>query len=36
MMSIKDLVKVCVARHEDVVRKLTDFALGKGAFYGSD
>lgn len=36
MLSIKDLVKVCVAKHAEVVRKLSDFALGKGAFYGAD
>ena len=36
MLSIKDLVKVVVARHQAVVQKLTDFALGKGAFYGAD
>lgn len=36
MLSIKDLVKVSVARHADVVRKLTDFALGKKTFYSSD
>lgn len=31
MMSIKDCVKVVVARHNAMVRRLTDFALGKGA-----
>jgi predicted transcriptional regulator len=36
MLSIKDLVKVVVAKHNIVVRKLTDFALGKSAFYSSD
>jgi CBS domain-containing protein len=36
MLSIKDLVKVVVAKHQAVVQKLTDFALGKGAFYGAD
>lgn len=36
MLSIKDLVKVTVAKHSAMVRKLTDFALGKKAFYSSD
>jgi CBS domain-containing protein len=36
MLSIKDLCKVVVSRHDAVVRKLTDFALGKGAFYGAE
>jgi CBS domain-containing protein len=36
MLSIKDLVKVVVSKHDAVVRKLTDFALGKGAFFGAD
>lgn len=36
MLSIKDLIKVVVAKHTEVVKKLTDFALGKGAFYGAD
>lgn len=36
MLSIKDLVKVTVAKHEEVVNKLYNLALGKGAFYGSE
>jgi CBS domain-containing protein len=36
MLSIKDLVKMVVVRHNIVVRKLTDFALGKSVFYSSD
>ena len=36
LLSIKDLVKEVVAQHKDLVQKLTDFAIGKGAFYGSD
>lgn len=36
MLSIKDLVKVTVAKHREVVKRLSDFALGKGAFYGND
>lgn len=36
MLSIKDLVKVCVAKHQEVVKRLSDFALGKGAFFGTD
>ena len=33
MMSIKDCVKVVVSRHNTVVKKLTDFALGKKLYY---
>jgi len=36
MLSVKDLVKEIVAQHKEVVQRLTDFAIGKGAFYGSD
>ena len=36
MMSIKDCVKVVVARHNIVVKKLTDFALGKKMYYSSE
>jgi len=36
LLSIKDLVKEIVAQHKEVVQRLTDFAIGKGAFYGSD
>jgi CBS domain-containing protein len=31
MLSIKDLVKVTVAKHDAIVRKLTSYALGDGA-----
>jgi len=36
MLSIKDLVKVVLARNLDVIEKLTNLAIGKGANYGSD
>lgn len=33
MLSVKDLVKVVLARHNAVVQKLTDFALGQKSYY---
>lgn len=36
MFSIKDLCKCVVERHSEVVERLTNFATGKGAFFGSD
>ena len=36
MISIKDLVKTLVQEKEKTIRVLSDFALGKGGFFGSD
>jgi CBS domain-containing protein len=36
MLSVKDLVKCVVAKHQELVSRLTDFGTGKGAFFGSE
>ena len=36
LFSIKDLCKCVVAKHNEVVQRLTDFGVGKGAFFGSE
>lgn len=36
MISIKDLIKEINIKNHDIIAKLTDFKLGKGAYFGSD
>jgi hypothetical protein len=36
MFSVKDLCKCVVAKHTEVVERLTNFGVGKGAFFGSE
>jgi len=36
MISIKDLVKEVMKDKNDIITRLTDFKLGKGAYFGSD
>jgi hypothetical protein len=36
MISIKDLVKTVVQEKEKTIKVLSNFALGKGAFFGSE
>jgi CBS domain-containing protein len=36
MISIKDLVATVVSEKEKTIKVLSDFALGKGGYYGSD
>lgn len=36
LFSVKDLCKCVVAKHEEVVQRLKDFGVGKGAFFGSE
>uniref|UniRef100_A0A6C0B945 CBS domain-containing protein n=1 Tax=viral metagenome TaxID=1070528 RepID=A0A6C0B945_9ZZZZ len=36
MISIKDLIKEIIKKNDDTVTRLSDFKVGKGAFYGSE
>jgi CBS domain-containing protein len=36
LISIKDLIKEINIKNHDIIAKLTDFKLGKGAYFGSD
>lgn len=36
LISIKDLFKAQLEQNQDVIKRLTNFNLGKGAFYGSE
>jgi signal-transduction protein with cAMP-binding, CBS, and nucleotidyltransferase domain len=36
MISIKDLTKQVVKGNNETIARLSDFALGKGAFFGSE
>jgi CBS domain containing-hemolysin-like protein len=36
MISIKDLVKEVMKDKNDIITRLTDFKLGKGAYFGSE
>lgn len=36
MISVKDLIKEINIKNHDIIAKLTDFKLGKGAYFGSD
>ncbi len=36
MISIKDLVKEVNRTNQDIITKLSDFKIGKGAFFGSE
>lgn len=36
MISIKDLIKEIMKNNKDIITRLNDFNLGKGAFFGSE
>jgi CBS domain-containing protein len=36
MISIKDLIKEVNRKNQDIITKLSDFKIGKGAFFGSE
>jgi predicted transcriptional regulator len=36
MISIKDLIKEIMKKNDDVVTRLSDFKMGKGAYFGSE
>lgn len=36
MISIKDLIKEIIKKNDDTITRLSDFKLGKGAFFGSE
>ena len=36
MISIKDLIKAVMKDNQEVITRLSDFNLGKGAFFGSE
>lgn len=36
MLSIKDLIKETMQGHKETVTRLSDFGLGRGAFFGSE
>jgi predicted transcriptional regulator len=36
MISIKDLIKEIMAKNTDIITRLSDFKVGKGAFFGSE
>ena len=36
MISIKDLIKEIMKKNDDIVTRLSDFKIGKGAFFGSE
>lgn len=36
MISIKDLIKEIMKKNSDIITRLSDFKLGKGAFFGSE
>jgi len=36
MISIKDLIKEILKDKDDVITRLSDFKVGKGAFFGSE
>jgi len=36
MISIKDLIKEIMKKNDDMITRLSDFKIGKGAFFGSE
>ena len=36
LISIKDLFRAQLEQNQELIHRLTDFNLGKGAFYGSE
>jgi predicted transcriptional regulator len=36
MISVKDLIKEIMKKNNDVITRLSDFHIGKGAFFGSE
>lgn len=36
MLSIKDLIQETMKGHKEIITRLSDFGLGKGAFFGSE
>jgi CBS domain containing-hemolysin-like protein len=36
MISIRDLIKEIMKKNSDTITRLSDFKIGKGAFFGSE
>lgn len=36
LISIKDLIKEIMKKNDDIITRLSDFKIGKGAFFGSE
>jgi len=36
MMSVRDLIKEMMKKDKETITRLSDFNLGKGAFFGSE
>jgi CBS domain containing-hemolysin-like protein len=36
MISIRDLIKEIMKKNNDTITRLSDFKIGKGAFFGSE
>jgi len=36
MISVKDLIKEIMKKNDDIITRLSDFKVGKGAFFGSE
>jgi len=36
MISIKDLIKEIIKKNDDIITRLSDFKMGKGAYFGSE
>jgi CBS domain containing-hemolysin-like protein len=36
IISINDLIKEIMAKNTDIITRLSDFKVGKGAFFGSE
>ena len=36
MISVRDLIKEMMKKNNDTITRLSDFKLGKGAFFGSE
>jgi hypothetical protein len=36
MISIKDLIKEIMKKNDDLITRLSDFKIGKGAYFGSE
>ena len=36
MISIKDLIKEINKKNNDIITRLSDFKIGKGAYFGSE
>jgi CBS domain containing-hemolysin-like protein len=36
MISVKDLIKEIMKKNNDIITRLSDFKVGKGAYFGSE